>query len=311
MYHGSRSSLYANRHVEHFGILRDVTKYNSSEIVISDGYSTTRYTGDFGFDFYGDVYGTLRGYTNTFNGRETVEVSSINRDAGRFSDLLDRNDVDGLYKLVLSGGDKIYGSGSRDRLLSFGGSDLIEGRGGSDHLRGGTGGDRLFGGAGNDHLYGEAGADVMLGGSGNDRLFGGGGNDRLLGGSGSDRLSGEDGADQLSAGRGADILIGGDGADRFVFKAAAEAGKGKFCDVIEDFSHAERDKVVLRQIDADTTKAGHQDFAFIGGKGFSGDAGELISRKGLLLADIDGDGSADLRLDFANDVTLLAGDLLI
>jgi Ca2+-binding RTX toxin-like protein len=71
-------------------------------------------------------------------------------------------------------------------------------------------------------------------GSGND------GNNDLFGNIGKNQLSGEDGTDTLDGGKGDDRLTGGTGKDTFVFKT----GYGH--DTIADFSHADRDKVDLR-----------------------------------------------------------------
>ena len=38
----------------------EVEDYDSSEIVISDGRTTTTYGGSFSYNYYGEVFGTLR-----------------------------------------------------------------------------------------------------------------------------------------------------------------------------------------------------------------------------------------------------------
>jgi hypothetical protein len=61
-------------------------------------------------------------------------------------------------------------------------------------------------------------------------------------------------------------------------------------------SHAQRDKINLQTIDADTTAGGNQAFDFIAGAGFSGTAGELRLSSGLLLGDTNGNGIADFEI---------------
>ena len=71
------------------------------------------------------------------------------------------------------------------------------------------------------------------------------------------------------------------------------------------------DRIDLRQIDADSSLAGDQAFSFIGANSLSGHAGELSFASGLLSGDINGDGSADLRI-YVSNVPLLAGsDMLL
>lgn len=105
-------------------------------------------------------------------------------------------------------------------------------------IRGTVAANELLGAGGADRLYGYAGNDTLDGGAGNDKLYGGLGADILLGGDGSDRLYG---------GGGVDTLTGGLGRDLFVFDLSP-ATPGNV-DVITDFSHAQRDKIVLSHAD--------------------------------------------------------------
>ncbi|MFN3525073.1 MAG: calcium-binding protein [Paracoccus sp. (in: a-proteobacteria)] len=182
------------------------------------------------------------------------------------------------------------------------GADRFFGNAQDNVIRGGMGNDRIFGRQGNDWLEGNQGDDLIDGGLGNDTLLGGLGNDTLVGGPGLDRLT------------------GGPGADIFVFRAldhtSADAGRADF---ITDFQQGQ-DRIDLRDIDADTTRAGNDAFAFIGTDAFSG-AGQLsyrqLDRPGTdndvtqILLDVNGDGQVDgiIRLAGLHDLT--ANDFLL
>ncbi len=154
----------------------------------------------------------------------------------------------------------------------------------------------LSGTDGNDRLTGRWAADVLDGGAGHDRLAGGLGADTLRGGLGNDLLWGGTGQDELVGGRGADRMWGGWGADRFIFLSDTLQDRG-VTDRIEDFTRGS-DLIDLRQIDANTQRAGNQAFHLAAGPG---DPGALwISTtmqdgvRGVMLQfDVDGDRQAD------------------
>lgn len=157
-------------------------------------------------------------------------------------------------------------------------------------------------------LVGDADNNALFGGVKGDEIHGGDGNDRLFGGKGGDLLAGDGGSDRLIGGNGVDALEGGTGADVFIFRHAAEAGRG---DVILDFSRAEGDRIDLSGIDARSGAAGDQAFSFIGAKAFSGKAGELRYRDGIVSGDVDGDGKPDVLIEIANDHALAASDFIL
>ena len=133
----------------------------------------------------------------------------------------------------------------------------------------------------------------MHGGSGNDALDGGAGNDTMYGGSGDDTLHG---------GLGRDVMFGGIGRDIFDIDSTLESPKGSANrDIIRDFDSSEHDLIDLSAIDAKTTKAGDQDFKFIGDKDFHDKAGELRFHNGRLEGDVDGDGHKDFQIQVAVD----------
>ena len=251
-----------------------------------------------------------------------------------------------------SGNDTLLGGPGIDRLHLDDGDDVLRGGDGRDWLvvgaRGATvdltiGGPQntgygrdvisgipnIQGGAGNDVLMGNAAANTLLGGGGNDRLFGrlgadrlegNAGNDLLDGGLGNDTLLGGFGSDTLIGGSGTDILTGGPGADVFVFRSLGDTSRDvSRADVITDFQRG-LDRIDLRQIDADTGRAGNNSFSFIGTADFSR-AGQVsyerIDRPGTqndfthVLLDVDGDGRADgiIRLQGLHNLT--ANDFLL
>jgi Ca2+-binding RTX toxin-like protein len=164
---------------------------------------------------------------------------------------------------------------------------------GSDTIKTGHGIDRLFGGDGNDNLDGNIGNDRVIGGAGDDTLNGNRGNDTVIGGLGTDSLS------------------GGKNADRFEFNDIAESVVGAGRDVIINFHHNQRDRIVLAGIDADTTQDGNQVFTYINGADFNSVAGELRFENGLLEGDVDGDGAADFQIELTAVTALGQGDLVL
>lgn len=139
-------------------------------------------------------------------------------------------DGNGVYDVVVRVSD---GRASDTQTLHVTVGDVV-----NEVLRGTTTSNDLQGADGADRLFGYAGNDTLDGGAGNDRLYGGLGADTLLGGDGTDRLYGAEGIDTLT---------GGAGRDLFIFDISPNTAGN--ADVITDFSHAERDKIVLSLAD--------------------------------------------------------------
>lgn len=159
--------------------------------------------------------------------------------------------------------------------------------------------ENVIGSANADTLLGSGLGNTILGAGGNDRIAGRGGADNLAGGSGADTINGGAGADKITGGLGRDVLLGGtDGLeDTFEFTTLADsAATAAARDVIKDFQVG-IDTIDLAAIDA--IAGGSDDaFTFIGTHGFSHTAGELrvSATGGLLMADVDGNGIADLMI---------------
>ena len=247
------------------------------------------------------------------------------------------------------GANHLYGGAGNDTLISSTG-------GGDDVLDGGAGDDLYIGGYGNQtYIVDSTGDRVLesdpslgqfdLGGIETVRasvsfslaapgaifvenlvLTGtadssGTGNDidnTITGNAKGNALSGGGGDDTLIGGGGRDVIIGGAGADQFVWQTAADFG-GKTsasADLIQDFSHSERDQIVLTAVDANTATAGvNEAFTYIGTAGFSGAAGELrtwqTGTTTYLGGDTNGDRTADFMIALSGLVNLAAGDLVL
>jgi hypothetical protein len=230
--------------------------------------------------------------------REAAEAFFL-RLVGSFPAQVGSGAADAVGTATLLDG-SITGSSAGDHIVGTAGRDAIFGSGGNDTIRG-------LGG--NDALHGEAGNDRLIGGGGDDRLFGSAGNDRLAGSSGNDRLSGGRGSDWLVGGGGRDLLSGAAGGDRFVFATVSDSAGGRR-DVVTDFERG-TDLVVLSAIDADTGRRGNQGFEFIGVSAFDGEAGQLRYKRGVVSADVDGDGRADLQIAIEGVARLGAGDFVL
>jgi serralysin len=146
---------------------------------------------------------------------------------------------------------------------------------------------------------------------GHDSLSGQAGNDLLLGGQGFDRLDGGAGNDTLVSGGGQDVITGGTGADLFRFTNWSDSDAGLQRDLITDFSRAEGDRIDLSAIDANSRLSGDQAFAFIGDASFGRVAGQLRVAGGIVQADVDGDGVADMEIAIQGVSTFLAVDFIL
>jgi len=267
---------------------------------------------------------------------------SIEQVVGSAFDDLIQGDAGANALWGLDGADRLYGGLGGDILKGGAGDDALYGEDGSDRLEGGDGNDALIGGAGADLLIGGAGMDVANyassaqgvtvnlaanSGSGGDaagdtysgveNVLGTAQADALTGDAGANALWGMGGNDILTGGAGADMLKGGAGADAFVYKSIADSSvavSGR--DSINDFSHAEGDRIDLHLIDADGS-AGNGDtvFTFLGGGAFTGAGHELrVAVSGgvqVVQADLNGDKAADMAIVVVSATTLVAADFIL
>lgn len=196
----------------------------------------------------------------------------------------------------------IFGTNQQDTIFGLDGNDTISGLLDPDVIDGGTGVDTvdylysddgfridLFtdaatnlltgsdetirsienvnGSRGNDRIFGDNGANLLRGEAGRDLIHGEGGNDVLEGGIGNDTLVGEGGNDRLVGGAGMDSLQGGGGSDQFVYRTASEATGDRingFDGAGIQLAGSVEDRIVLSEIDANSTLRGNQAFEFLG-----------------------------------------------
>ncbi|MBM6575455.1 right-handed parallel beta-helix repeat-containing protein [Microvirga sp. SRT01] len=201
----------------------------------------------------------------------------------------------------------VHGNELANTMSGSDGDNVLYGEGGNDILMGGGGHDELHGGLGNDTLRGDAGDDILWGDDGNDLLYGGAGNDILRGGTGSNTYEG---------GAGSDTIYAGNGQETFVYRSADfAAGVNQSVDHIFNFSSAQRDKIHLGAVDANTRTTADDAFKFIGTSEFHRVAGELryevVGRDSYILGDTNGDGVADVKIHVVGVTSLSAGDFVL
>ncbi|WP_167738196.1 LamG-like jellyroll fold domain-containing protein [Leisingera sp. NJS201] len=219
------------------------------------------------------AFGQLHGASDTF-----LEILS---DYGvTHHGHLDRS----LNMISRNGGDNtVRGTSGADGIDAGRGDDKIIGKGGADVLQGNYGNDTLYGGGGNDVLDGGHGEDTLKGGAGNDLLISRADGREGAIAYDPDRDEG-DPENELTDGKlypdqpvpGDDLLIGGKGADIFYFQTLINA-KERYIekhtrddgtinwhgvagendklhdhwvdimghDVVQDFSRAEGDRIVI------------------------------------------------------------------
>lgn len=240
----------------------------------------------------------------------------------------------------------LTGNGLANSLAGRAGNDVLDGEGGADVLSGQSGADQLVGGDGNDtYVLGTeaAGVDRVVDLQGIDTItsfvnrnlsfadyseienltllgnavagIGNALSNILTGNNRANALHGLDGNDTLVGGLGADRLRGGLGWDKFVFNTVTESRVAGGRDVIVDFQHAQHDRIVLSNIDANTQAAGNQAFHFIATAEFSHHAGELRYHKAdghsFIEGDVNGDGVADLAIISDLPVNFVGSDFAL
>jgi Ca2+-binding RTX toxin-like protein len=196
------------------------------------------------------------------------------------------------------------------------GDDTVTGGGGADTISGGDGNDTLSGGNGDNTLHGGAGTDTITGGTGNDKIGGGDGADVINsgdgsnvidGGAGADTITGGAGNDTITGGDGADVMTGGTGADEFVFTSASQSDGTSATDTIADFSTGVDVLTFSGLTGADATLTYLGDDGNFTGTGASEAYFNTTHNK--LVIDVDGDGTADIKIKFTGLTTFHESDI--
>ena len=103
---------------------------DDDRIAIRHGDWQTTVTGDFRIVPTG-VVGDLSGISQTVDGKPVFEAD-LDRSGFTAFDILALRDNDRFFAYVLSGADRLAGSGGRDYLIGFGGNDRLFGGAGAD-----------------------------------------------------------------------------------------------------------------------------------------------------------------------------------
>jgi hypothetical protein len=110
------------------------------------------------------------------------------------------------------------------------------------------------------------------------------------------------------------MLSGNQGKDIFVYKTV-EVSTLAAMDTISAFDGAAGDRINLKTIDAQSGSNANDEFDFIGDAAFSGKAGELrfevATDATTLYGDVDGDGNADLAIQFDTALSLRERDFVL
>jgi Ca2+-binding RTX toxin-like protein len=169
-----------------------------------------------GFASYANGFpatGTITGLTFRQFGATVLTTTDVNLSVATLFNLLNTDQFEAIYELVLAGDDTITLSSSADSFNGRGGNDLMRGLGGADSISGGSGNDTLEGGDGNDYL--DLGPASVA--QGDDQLFGGAGDDVIGGGAGLNLLDGGHGDDIIVSSTSGDTVVGGSGYDLLAF----------------------------------------------------------------------------------------------
>src|SRR5690606_8737627 len=136
---------------------------------------------------------------------------------------------------------------------------------------------------------------------------------------GDDTLTGDSGVNRIAGGRGADRLAGGGGLDDFLYRSVRDSRADAACDLIVDFGAGV--DIDLKRIDAKQASGKNESFKFLAEGDFTSAAGQLrferIDLAGIanditvIEADVDGDGTADFRIELTGLHALAAADFVL
>jgi Ca2+-binding RTX toxin-like protein len=338
---GGSHSIYmstATSHLINSGLL-DGSVYFDNFTGIGEVFNSGRIFGDVQTDNAVDTVintGLISGNVNMsggndlFDGRGGRVLGTVAGGIGDDTYIVDRTDInllenvaggidivqsavgfklgDNFENLTLLGDGNIRGIGNVDANTLTGniGDNRLRGHDGDDTINGGDGDDKVWGGAGLDTIRGDAGEDILRGGRNNDMIYGDDADDVLYGNANNDRLFGGKGDDRLLGGSGRDLLNGGLGQDVFVFNRMNDSLNSVKADRIADFVVGE-DMIELSGLGGSKS--------YIGSAGFSGSAGEVqVTLSGgtstNIKIDLDGDGTADMKILLLNTTGLTEADFL-
>ncbi len=297
-------------------ILGDVQLDNAVDTVINTGLISGNINMSGGNDLFDGRGGNLQGTVAGGGGDDTYIVDRTDIDL--LENVAEGIDTvqsavgfklgDNFENLTLLGDGNIRGIGNVDANTLTGniGDNRLRGHDGADSINGGDGDDKVWGGAGLDTIHGDAGEDILRGGRHNDVIYGDDADDVLYGNANNDRLYGGRGDDRLVGGAGRDLLNGGQGQDVFVFNRMIDSLDSVKADRIADFVVGE-DMIELSGLGGSKS--------YIGSAGFSGAAGEVqVTLSGgtstNIKIDLDGDGTADMKILLLNTTGLTEADFL-
>ncbi len=280
--------------------------------------------------FAGDGHNTYDGGqdNDTVNYSHATVAVSVNLATG----VGQGNGTDTLISI-----ENVVGSDQGDNITGSSDNNVLKGGKGNDQLFGGDGRDTLYGGDDNDLLAGGKDADTMYGGNGIDTLYyvnspagvtvdlsrgtGRGGDaegnsfkevENITGSQFNDTLIGDNGDNVLNGYRGQDTLIGGGGKDTFVFTGNSFGNDSTPSnpDLIKDFVQGE-DIIDLSHLNYSWGTAPQHHLV----DHFTGAANEVMvvvgSGSTTVLADLNGDQTADFAVALSNPVHLTASDFLL
>ena len=179
---------------------------------------------------------------------------------------------------------------------------------GNNLFLGGALGEAVTAGSGLDTLRGEAGDDDLVSGFGDDSVRGGSGDDHIRASFGSDQIYGGLGDDTIDGGNETDLMKGGTGEDVFVFIAPGDSDLGQTADRIADCRHGDD------LIDLQAFAPGVFNFVgntALGGGGIASFGYTRSAAVVTVLADVNGDGTADFRIEVLGTKALALSDFLI
>jgi Ca2+-binding RTX toxin-like protein len=278
----------------------DLIVLGSGADFASGGQGDDTFRGFYGFDTVdggtgNDVISFSDGpaITNTIADASFGYIAVFNTGGQTGSGTLGFTRVVGVETWVLSDGNDIATSWINGPVL-YGGA-------GNDWMADYASASNAAGAGNNDWMFGEDGDDALYGLEGNDQIYGGQGRDILVGGVGSDTLSGDLGSDWIALGLNAAGTAGDGAVDIVLFGSRWDTWDPNRAgmDAIVQFETG-IDRIDLSAVDANTLVAGDQ--AFTIGALTAGQAGRLqiLSPTGAtwtaLLADVDGDGAADMTI---------------